>query len=79
VVHRRVESYELRGAHGTPPEDKLDDEHRKQLGDPDICLGGFELWVNGHQFPDSSEAWDGNRLDVTPRHAWYPSDKGGLA
>ena len=32
--------------------------------DPDLRLGGFSLWVNGRQFPDLNDYWDGNWLRV---------------
>ncbi len=39
----------------------------KELRDPDFCIGGFELWIYGRQFPDSDDYWDGNWLDVIAR------------
>jgi hypothetical protein len=35
--------------------------------EPDLQLGGFRLWVHGSQFPDLSDYWDGNWLQVTAR------------
>jgi hypothetical protein len=32
--------------------------------EPDLKLGGFSLWVLGHQFPDATDYWDGNWLNV---------------
>ncbi len=32
--------------------------------EPDIKLDGFSLWVTGRQFPDSSDYWDGNWLNI---------------
>lgn len=39
----------------------------KELRDPDFCIGGFELWISGRQFPESNDYWDGNWLDVLAR------------
>ena len=36
-------------------------------GEPDLKLGGFSLWVFGHQFPDATDYWDGNWLNVRAR------------
>ena len=32
--------------------------------EPDLKLGGFSLWVFGRQFPNSTDYWDGNWLNV---------------
>jgi hypothetical protein len=32
--------------------------------EPDLRLGGFSLWVSGRQFPDATDYWDGNWLNV---------------
>jgi hypothetical protein len=37
------------------------------LGEPDISLGHFSLWVVARQFPDSQDEWDGNWLIVRAR------------
>jgi hypothetical protein len=37
------------------------------LGEPDLTLGGFSLWVLGRQFPDANDFWDGNWLNVRAR------------
>jgi hypothetical protein len=37
----------------------------EELGEPDLKVGWFQLWVHGRQFPDSSDYWDGNWLYVT--------------
>lgn len=37
----------------------------EDLGDPDLKVGGFQLWVHGRPFPDSSDYYDGNWLRVT--------------
>src|SRR5574341_1948918 len=34
----------------------------EQLGDPDLKIAGFELWIHGRQFPDSNDEYDGNWL-----------------
>jgi hypothetical protein len=38
-------------------------------GPPAIQLEGFRVWVHGYQFPESTDAWDGNWLRVTARCA----------
>lgn len=40
---------------------------KKELEAPDFCIGGFELWVYGRQFPDLDDYWDGNWLNVIAR------------
>src|SRR5205823_9919345 len=35
--------------------------------EPDLKLGGFSLWVLGRQFPDATDYWDGNWLNVRAR------------
>ena len=37
----------------------------EELGDPDLKVAGFQLWVHGRQFPDSADYYDGNWLRVT--------------
>ena len=37
------------------------------LGDPDLRLGGLQIWVLGRQFPDSDDYWDGNWLNIHAR------------
>lgn len=34
---------------------------------PDLCIGGFELWLYGRQFPETDDYWDGNWVDVQAR------------
>ena len=34
------------------------------LKDPNLCIGGFELWIYGRQFPESDDYWDSNWLNV---------------
>ena len=35
------------------------------LGEPDLKVAGFELWVHGREFPESEDYYDGNWLRVT--------------
>lgn len=35
------------------------------LGDPDLTVAGFQLWVHGRQFPEAEDYYDGNWLRVT--------------
>ncbi len=35
------------------------------LGEPDLRVAGFQLWVHGRQFPESEDYDDGNWLRVT--------------
>jgi len=35
------------------------------LGEPDLKIAGFQLWVHGRQFPDNQDYDDGNWLRVT--------------
>ncbi|WP_315707296.1 MULTISPECIES: hypothetical protein [unclassified Bradyrhizobium] len=35
--------------------------------EPDLKLGGFSLWVFGRQFPEATDYWDGNWLNVRAR------------
>lgn len=50
------------------------DEH--ELGEPALAISGLRIWVHKRQFPDSTDQWDGNWLDVTVRvkdlnaHVW---------
>ena len=37
----------------------------EELGEPDLKVAGFQLWVHGCQFPDSEDYYDGNWLRVT--------------
>ena len=34
---------------------------------PTIELGALQIWVHGYQFPEATDAWDGNWLRVTAR------------
>lgn len=43
----------------------MDHPTPEQLGAPDLKVAGFELWVHGRQFPDSTDYDDGNWLRVT--------------
>jgi hypothetical protein len=35
------------------------------LGEPDLKLAGFQLWVHSRQFPQEEDYWDGNWVNVT--------------
>lgn len=35
------------------------------LGEPDLQVAGFQLWVHGRQFPEAEDYYDGNWLRVT--------------
>jgi hypothetical protein len=35
------------------------------LGEPQIKLGGLQIWIHGRQFPNEQDYWDGNWLNVT--------------
>jgi len=35
------------------------------LGEADLNVAGFQLWVHGRQFPESEDYYDGNWLRVT--------------
>jgi hypothetical protein len=37
----------------------------QDLGEPDLKVAGFQLWVHGRQFPDAQDCDDGNWLRVT--------------
>lgn len=37
----------------------------KELREPDLCIGGFELWIYGRQFSKADDYWDGNWLNIT--------------
>jgi hypothetical protein len=39
----------------------------RESRDPDLCIEGFELWIDGRQFPKSDDYWDGNWLNVVAR------------
>jgi hypothetical protein len=35
------------------------------LGEPDLKIAGFQLWVHGREFPEAHDYYDGNWLRVT--------------
>ena len=35
------------------------------LGEPDLRLAGFQLWIHSRQFPQAEDYWDGNWVNVT--------------
>jgi hypothetical protein len=37
----------------------------EDLGEPDLKVAGFQLWVHGREFPESDDYYDGNWLYVT--------------
>jgi hypothetical protein len=37
------------------------------FGPPTLELEALRLWIHGYQFPEASDAWDGNWLRVTAR------------
>jgi len=39
----------------------------EKLGKPDIKIAGLEIWIHGNQFPDSSDYWDGNWMNITAK------------
>lgn len=39
----------------------------RNLGEPALTISGLGMWVHKRQFPDSTDEWDGNWLDVTVR------------
>jgi hypothetical protein len=45
----------------------------ESLGDPDLQIAGFRLWVHGRQFPQSQDYWDGNWLIVTAHCSYSQS------
>jgi hypothetical protein len=42
----------------------MDHKAFASLGAPDLKLEGLQIWVQGRQFPDSHDYWDGNWLRV---------------
>jgi hypothetical protein len=38
---------------------------KETLGPPSFKVDTFQLWIHGRQFPDSTDLWDGNWLNVT--------------
>lgn len=38
---------------------------QEDLGPPDLKVVGLQLWVHGRQYPDATDAYDGNWLRVT--------------
>lgn len=40
-------------------------KYLEQLGEPDAKLSGLQLWIHGYQFPEATDYWDGNWLNVT--------------
>lgn len=48
----------------------------ESYGPPNLHIGPLRIWVHRRQFPDSSDAWDGNWLNVT---AHYVADGASVA
>jgi hypothetical protein len=36
-----------------------------KLGKPDLKISGLQVWIHGREFPESTDFWDGNWLNVT--------------
>jgi hypothetical protein len=36
-----------------------------KLGEPDLKMHQFKLWIHGRQFPESTDFWDGNWLNIS--------------
>lgn len=36
-----------------------------ELGSPDIKIAGLSIWIHSRQFPDETDYWDANWLNVT--------------
>ena len=43
----------------------MDHPTPEQLGAPDLKVAGFQIWVHGRQFPDSTDYDDANWLRIT--------------
>ena len=41
------------------------EKFKENLGDPDIKLDGFQIWIHGRQYPNERDYWDGNWLNAT--------------
>ncbi|MCE5184779.1 MAG: hypothetical protein LLF76_01470 [Planctomycetaceae bacterium] len=41
------------------------DDPNNEYGQPDIKIQGLSIWLHKRQFPDSTDYWDANWLDVT--------------
>ncbi|MDD4928920.1 MAG: hypothetical protein PHP85_06545 [Gallionella sp.] len=44
----------------------------ENLGDPDLVIAGFQLWVHGREYPQATDYWDGNWLRITA-YCVYPN------
>lgn len=42
----------------------------------DICIGNFELWIYGREFPEADDYWDGNWLNSAARCSTASSQVG---
>jgi hypothetical protein len=43
----------------------------ESYGLPALQLGPLRIWVHGRQFPEMTDAWDGNWLNVTAHYAGH--------
>ena len=43
----------------------MNNSDTQKLGEPDLKMLGFKLWIHGRQFPESDDFWDGNWLNIT--------------
>jgi len=50
---------------GVKVQNPMDHPTPEQLGAPDLKIAGFQMWVHGRQFSDSTDYDDGNWLRVT--------------
>jgi len=37
----------------------------ESAGPPHLAIGGLRIWVHGRQFPENTDYWDGNWLNLT--------------
>jgi hypothetical protein len=40
-------------------------DYANKLGPPQIRLEGLQIWVHSRQFPEATDYWDGNWINVT--------------
>ena len=44
----------------------MDNKYQTQrLGETDLQVAGLQLWIQGVEFPESKDYWDGNWLRVS--------------
>ena len=39
----------------------------RELGEPDLAVGGLSIWIQGREFPEETDYWDGNWLQTIGR------------